>query len=74
LYFIIQLDPKKYLSKQNYRFFFQKGVVLSGFAPNILGPLGIKHLNIVVLFQRAKKFGGCFEFKVLKVELNPNAR
>jgi hypothetical protein len=34
----------------------------------------IKHLNLVVLFQRTKKFGGCFEFKVLKVELDPNAR
>jgi hypothetical protein len=33
LYFIIRLDPEKYLSKKNYRFFFQKGVVLSGFAP-----------------------------------------
>jgi hypothetical protein len=30
-----------------------------------------KHLNLVVLFQRAKFFGGCFEFKVLKVELDP---
>jgi hypothetical protein len=28
-----------------------------------------KHLNLVVLLQRAKKTGGCFEFKVLKVEL-----
>jgi hypothetical protein len=33
LYFIIQLDPKKYLSKKNHRSFFQKGVLLSGFAP-----------------------------------------
>jgi hypothetical protein len=33
LYFIIWLDLKKYLSKKNYRFFFQKGVLLSGFAP-----------------------------------------
>jgi hypothetical protein len=31
----------------------------------------IKHLNLVVLLQRAKFFGGCFEFKVLKVELGP---
>jgi hypothetical protein len=30
-----------------------------------------KHLNLVVLFQRAQFFGGCFEFKVLKVELDP---
>jgi hypothetical protein len=30
-----------------------------------------KHLNLVVLFQRAKKFDGCFGFKVLKVELDP---
>jgi hypothetical protein len=33
LYFIIQLDLEKYLSKNNYRSFLQKGVVLSGFAP-----------------------------------------
>jgi hypothetical protein len=33
LYFIIQIDLEKYLSKNNYRFFFQKEVVLSGFTP-----------------------------------------
>jgi hypothetical protein len=33
-----------------------------------------KHLNLVVLSQRANFFGGCFEFKVLKVELDPNVR
>jgi hypothetical protein len=33
LYFIVQLDLEKYLSKNNYRSFFQNGVVLSGFAP-----------------------------------------
>jgi hypothetical protein len=32
LYFIIWLDPEKYLAKKNYRFFIQKGVVFSGFA------------------------------------------
>jgi hypothetical protein len=30
-----------------------------------------KHLNLVVLFQRAIFFGGCFKFNVLKVELDP---
>jgi hypothetical protein len=30
-----------------------------------------KHLNLVVLFQRAKFFHRCFEFEVLKVELDP---
>jgi hypothetical protein len=30
-----------------------------------------KHLNLVVLFQKAKFFHGCFEFDVLKVELDP---
>jgi hypothetical protein len=33
LYFIIRLDPKKYLSKKNYMFFFQKGIVMNDFAP-----------------------------------------
>jgi hypothetical protein len=31
LYFIVLLDQKKYLLKNNYMSFFQKGVVLSGF-------------------------------------------
>jgi hypothetical protein len=30
-----------------------------------------KHLNLVVLAQRANFFRGCFEFEVLKVELDP---
>jgi hypothetical protein len=30
-----------------------------------------KHLILVVSFQRAKFFGGCFKFEVLKVELAP---
>jgi hypothetical protein len=30
-----------------------------------------KHLNLVVLFQIAKFFRGCFEFEILKVELDP---
>ena len=33
---------KKYLSKKNYRFFFQKGIVLCGFHQNTLGPVGVK--------------------------------
>jgi hypothetical protein len=35
--------------------------------------LNFKSLNIgfCTLFQRAKTFGGCFEFKVLKAELDP---
>jgi hypothetical protein len=37
LYFIVRLDLVKYLSKNNYRFFFLEGVVLSGFAPKYLG-------------------------------------
>jgi hypothetical protein len=30
-----------------------------------------KHLNLVGLFQRTKFFRGCFEFEVLKVDLDP---
>jgi hypothetical protein len=33
LLFYCTVRSKKYLSKNNYRFFFEKGVVLSGFAP-----------------------------------------
>jgi hypothetical protein len=49
-------------------------------APHCVGdlliPLGpqfqiTKHLNLVLLFKRAKFFLGCFEFEVLKVELDP---
>jgi hypothetical protein len=30
-----------------------------------------KHLNLILLFQRAKFFRGCFEFGIKKVELDP---
>jgi hypothetical protein len=32
---MVSLDLEKYLSKNNYKSFFEKGVVLSGFAPKI---------------------------------------
>jgi hypothetical protein len=33
-----------------------------------------KYLNLAGSAQRAKKFRVCFEFEVLKVDLDPNAR
>jgi hypothetical protein len=59
LVFYHTVRSRKYLSKKNYRLFFQKEVVLSGFAPKYLWPLGVKqgtsHLLSWIYIYLSKK-------------------
>jgi hypothetical protein len=47
LYFIVRLDLEQYLSKNNHRPIFHKGVVLIGFAPKYPWFLGVDVFHLL---------------------------